>query len=205
VLGVALAIAISRLSRGRGPVVSLLVLPMMVAPALLGIMFRLLLNDFVGPITQLLQLAGHYISPLSPQYVVPTLFLIDVVMWTPFVLLITYAGVEAVPQDMLEAAAVDGANTWQAIRHITLPTIRPVVAVAALLRAIDAFKTFDTIQVLTGGGPGTLTTTVSVYIYRVAFGLKDLGQASAAAVLLLLILAIPLGVIVKRLVELNRG
>ncbi len=122
---------------------------------------------------------------------------LNVWQWTPFVALILLAGLQGIPQEPREAAAMDGANAWQSFFHITLPLLRPFIAISLLLRVIDAFKTFDIIQVLTGGGPGTATETVNLSIYRVALQDFNVGAASALGVCFLILLAIVVGQLLR--------
>lgn len=189
VLGLALALLIGTVKRGRGLAISFLLLPMMIAPALFGIMYRLLLNDFVGILTYYLSLINISTDTLTgTSQIVPLVMAIDILQWTPFVFIILFTALQSVPLDVLEAARADGASTWRTLLAIRLPYILPAIVVVLLIRGVDAFKSFDLIYVLTGGGPGTLTTTASIYIYQLAFSTGDLGHANAAAVLLLLLL-----------------
>lgn len=198
--GMALALWFNRRKLpGRGLFLSLMLLPIMVSPALLGIMFRLMLNQFVGPLAYYLQslgLPGREL--LTPNYILTTLIVIDLVQWTPFSFLILYSALKTVPREFYEAAAVDGGSAMTNFRYITVPLILPFIFITLLVRGIDSFKTFDMIYVLTGGGPGTLTTTVSIHIYKTAFNASDIGRASAASLLLLLALSIPLGMVLAR-------
>jgi multiple sugar transport system permease protein len=114
----------------------------------------------------------------------------DVWQWTPFVALILMAGLQGLPQEPKEAAAVDGATGWQLFVTITLPMLRPFIAIAVLLRTLDAFKTFGTIKVLTGGGPGTSTEIVNLTIYRVALQDFSVGAAAALGITFLIMLSI---------------
>ncbi len=184
---------------GKGILLSLMLIPIMISPALLGIMFRLMLNEFVGPITYYLKsigLPGNRL--LTPDYILVTLVLIDVAQWTPFTFLIIYSALQTVPKELYEAAVVDGASAVQNFRFITIPIIAPFLVITVLVRWIDAFKVFDMIQILTGGGPGTLTTSISIYIYKMAFYTGDIGRAAAASLILLLALSIPLGLALRR-------
>jgi multiple sugar transport system permease protein len=187
---------------GKRILMSLLLLPIMVSPALLGIMFRLMLNTFVGPVAYYMDqfgLPGDRL--LTPDYLFSTLIVIDVAQWTPFIFIILYSALQTVPKELYEAAAVDGATTWQKIGFITIPIITPFLWIAVLLRAIDSLKVFDMIQVLTGGGPGTLTTSISIYIYKLAFLTGEIGRASAASIVLLLLLSVPLGAVLGRIIR----
>ena len=201
VLGLALAIALNRELRGKRFLVSLLLLPLMVSPVLLGIMFRLTLNEFIGTVSYYLRAAGFPGNLLAPPYVPYTLMTVDVVQWTPFTFLILYAGLRSIPDEPVEAAIVDGAGGWQILRFVVLPLLQPLLLTAAFLRGIDAFKTFDTIQILTAGGPGSLTTTASIYVYKTAFLTGHLGRANAAVVILLLVLSIPMSRAIRHILR----
>lgn len=200
-LGLAIAILFNRTFRGKGALISLFLLPMMVAPALLAIMFRLMLNEFVGVIPQYLSRIGFNADLLGPRWVNVTLTIIDVLQWTPFTFLILYAGLQSQPHELYEAAQVDGASGWQIFRNITLPLLLPFVGVTALLRCIDAFKIFDLIYVLTNGGPGNLTTSVSIYIYKLGFVTGHIGKATAASIVLLILLSLPLGAVLRKVLR----
>jgi multiple sugar transport system permease protein len=200
VLGLALAILFNRQIRGKRYAMTLLLLPMMISPALLGIMFRLMLNEFVGTVAYYLEAVGlPGAKLLGPQYIFNTLVVIDVIQWTSFVFLILYAAIQTIPEDLYEAALVDGARGSQIFIYVIVPFIMPFIVIAGFLRGIDSFKVFDMIQVMTGGGPGTLTTSISIYIYRMAFNTGDFGRAAATSLMLLLILSIPLGIALKRI------
>jgi multiple sugar transport system permease protein len=203
VLGLAIALWFNRKQLpGKRILLSLMLLPIMVSPALLGIMFRLMLNSFVGPLAYYMKqigLPGDRI--LTGEYLLLTLIVIDVAQWTPFVFLILYSALQTVPKELYEAAEVDGANSLQKLLSITIPLIMPFILIALAVRAIDSFKVFDMIYVLTGGGPGTSTTSVSIYIYKMAFNTGDIGRASAASMILLLALSIPLGIVLNRILR----
>jgi multiple sugar transport system permease protein len=191
-LGLALALVLEPLLAKRRPLLALLMLPMMVSPALLGLMYRLILNDFVGPIPQYLNAIGITVNFLGPAWVVTTLIAIEVLQWTPFAFLILYTAIQSIPEELKEAAQIDGSSSLQQLRHITLPLIVPALAITAFIRFIDSFRVFDHIHVLTGGGPGRLTTSISIYIYRTFFQHEQLGQAITASIFLLLLSLIPL-------------
>ncbi|WP_203920730.1 carbohydrate ABC transporter permease [Rugosimonospora africana] len=196
VLGFCLALLVDKYFPGKKPLLSALILPIMIAPALMGVMFRLLLNENIGAVPALLHDAGIHITLFSNGAVVPLLIVLDIVQWTPFTFLLFYAGLQALPRDTYEAAAVDGAGFARTVRSVVLPMMAPVVFITGFLRAIDAFRTFDVIYVLTGGGPGDQTTTMSIYIYKL-FATGNFGTASAAAVLAALIV-LPLVPVVTR-------
>jgi multiple sugar transport system permease protein len=110
--------------------------------------------------------------------------LIDIWEWTPFIMLIMLAGLSAMPQAPIEAATIDGASRWQVLRHIQLPLLRPLIIIALMLRAIDASKIFDTVHVLTGGGPGDATEMIATFAYRTNFLKWDLGYGASICLVL---------------------
>jgi multiple sugar transport system permease protein len=191
-IGFALALILEPLLSKYKPLLAFLLLPMMISPVLMGIMYRLILNDFVGVIPQYLSMVGIHVSLLTPPYVIPTLIVIEVLQWTPFAFLIFFTALQTIPGDLVEAAKIDGAAPINIFRFITLPLMVPAIAIAGFIRFIDSFRVFDHIFVLTGGGPGTLTTSISIYIYKSFFQQEQLGQAIAASMLLLILSLGPL-------------
>lgn len=199
VLGFGLALLMNRAFPGKKVFFTLLLLPIMIAPALLGVMFRLLLNGDIGALPALLDSFGLSVSLFAPESVVPLLVVLDVLQWTPFTFLIIYAGLQSVPKELLEASAMDGAGYFRSLGSIVVPVLKPVLFAALFLRAIDAIRTFDVIYVLTAGGPGTTTTTLSIYIYKTAFEAGDFGKAAAAAMVVLICLIPFVPYIVRRI------
>ncbi|MER7072009.1 sugar ABC transporter permease [Terrabacter sp. NPDC000476] len=200
VLGFALALLMNRQFPGKRVFFTMLLVPIMIAPALMGVMFRLLLNGDIGLVPELLRGVGLDISLFAPDTVVPLLVVLDVLQWTPFTFLIMYAGLQSFPTDVLEAAQIDGAGRWRTLRSIVLPIMRPIIFAAVFLRLIDAIRTFDVIYVLTAGGPGTSTTTMSIYIYKTAFESGQFGLAAAASTIVLIALVPFVPLLVKRIV-----
>ena len=200
VLGLLLAVPLAAQSRSNNVAAALMLLPFAVTPAVSAMMFKELLNPNYGWV-------DHYMGVLGlPAHVdwlgnstTARLALIglDVWQWTPFVALILMAGLQAVPKEPLEAAAIDGAGSWQTFRHITLPMISPFIAIALVLRTIQAFKTFDSFKILTGGGPGSSTEVVNLGIYRVALQSFRIGAASAVAMILLILLSMLVPVLLR--------
>jgi multiple sugar transport system permease protein len=119
----------------------------------------------------------------SPQWVIPSLVLVEVWHWTPLVMLIVLGGLAALPTEPYESAKLDGATEWQLFRYITLPLVAPFLLVAGVIRTIDALKAFDTIYVITSGGPGTASETINLYLYLQAFAFYNIGNASAVVVI----------------------
>lgn len=204
VLGFVLALLCDKHFPGKKGLLTTLIMPIMIAPALMGVMFRLLLNQNIGLVPALLHKIGVDITLFGNGTVVPLLMILDIAQWTPFAFLLFYAGLQTVPRELYDAAAVDGAGFVRTVRSVVLPLMIPIVFVTGFLRAIDAFRTFDVIYVLTGGGPGDKTTTMSIYTYKL-FATGNFGTASAAA-LLAAILVLPLvPIVVRRLAVAGTG
>jgi len=143
VIGLILAVALEPLLREKKALLTFLLLPLMIAPVLMGIMYRLLLNEFVGIIPQYLALIGIEINLLNPPWIVGTLLLIEILQWTPFALLILFAGLQNVPESLMEAGKIDGASSLGLFRYIILPILTPSIAIAAFIRFVDSFRVFD--------------------------------------------------------------
>ena len=189
ILGFILALIFDRKFPGKRTLFSMILVPIMVAPSLMAVMYRLILNENIGIIPGFLQKFGWDISIFDQKYVFFTLVALDAIQYTSFAFLLVYAALQNIPQDIYESAAIDGAKYRQVIFRITIPILKPALAIIAMLRLIDSFRTFDTIYILTGGGPGVSTQTIGIYIYKTAFITGDFGLASAASVTLVLLLA----------------
>lgn len=201
ILGVALALLANREFPGKRALFTMLLVPIMIAPALLGIMFRLILNGDIGLLPELLGRWGLEVTLFAPDTVIPLLVVLDVLQWTPFIFLVVYAGLQSFPTDVLEAAQMDGAGRVRTFAAIVLPLLAPVIAAAVFLRLIDAIRTFDVIYVLTAGGPGNSTTTLSIFIYKTAFEAGQFGLAAAASTIVLIVLLPAVPVLVRRIIQ----
>ena len=181
-IGLALALLLNHRFRGRGLIRTLFLLPMVTAPVLAGFNFRFIFNDRSGLANQLLVQFGLGF-PLAwlADANLSRLAIVIVTVWQgmPFMLLLLLAGLQALPSSPFEAATVDGASAWQRFRYITLPLLRPVIIVAVALQMIDLFRVFDTVYIMTRGGPGHATELFPFYIYRSAFSDDRLGLAAA--------------------------
>jgi len=204
-LGLALALAMVRRFPGRGLVMSILIVPLFISPVIVGQAWTLLLQRPFGPTNYLLgQLLGHEVTIgwlTEAPWLYIALIIADVWQWTPFMFVILLAGLTAIPPNLYEAAELDGVGGWQAFRLITLPQIAPIVSLAAIFRLLDAVRLFDTIFIMTGGGPGTRTYTSSYYLYTVGFTQFHLSQATAGAWIFLILISVLVGLLVKRLVK----
>lgn len=185
-LGLAGALVLSRPIWGRPVLIPLLFIPTMMAPIVVGLLWKIMLAGSWGLLSynviEPLGLAGETSIFASPDYALYALIFVDVWQWTPFMMLAFFAGLQALPINPYRAAAVDGANAIQRFFWLTLPMMTPLLVVIGLLRLIDAFKVFDSIFILTGGGPGTQTEMPSVLAYKMTFEFWNIGEASALAV-----------------------
>lgn len=190
VLGFAVALYMANYTAGRlnRVLFTLLLLPMMMAPMVAGYMWRLIFQETFGPVTFLLEAAGLPAPAWtsSASWALNSILIADIWQWTPFMILILYTGRLAVNEDLYEAARIDGASRWFTFRHVTLPQMKGVIAVAVLLRAMDAFKFFDKMFVMTNGGPGTASELATYYNYLLGFTDWSMGKATAMSWLLLL-------------------
>lgn len=185
-LGLVLALCMWRLMRGRNVVLSLFLLPMFVAPAIVGLLGRFMTDSTFGLYAWVLARFGYTGDILGGKYsAFSAVVLMDVWEWTPLVALIALAGLSSVPLSLREAAAIDGASGWQSLRHIVLPSISNVLLVALLIRSMDAIRYFDIIWVTTNGGPADATKIVPVRLYETAFRFFDLGYAAAIGLVML--------------------
>src|SRR6201988_441374 len=189
VLGLALALLLNQQIRGRGVFRASLLVPMMLPTVVVGIVWRLLLNRNFGAINGTLKQLGVNTDSLtwtaSPRLAFLAVVAVDVWQWTPFVFLVLLAGLQAIPQEPYEAALIDGSSRWQTFWHVTLPLLKPSILIVLLLRTMDLLRVFDQIFILTEGGPGFATETISLYIYRTAFRFFDFGYAAAMSFVLL--------------------
>lgn len=198
-LGFALAMLVREKFMGSGLVTTLILVPMMLSPVVVGLFWKLMYNPTFGYFNYLIGfdnpsmapdwLASRFAGQPVPGLALLAVIIVDVWMWTPFVMLLILSGLKAIPDYLYEAAAIDRASSWFQFRRITLPQVAPLVMIAVLFRTIEAFnKSFDLVMGLTGGGPGDQTEVVAVNLYRQAFqGQWRTGRASALAYIVLII------------------
>jgi multiple sugar transport system permease protein len=186
-LGVAFALALWEIVRGRNIVLSLLLMPMFMAPVIVGLLGRFLTDSTYGLYAWVLKethiFSGDILGSPTAAFVAVTLM--DVWEWTPLIALIVLAGLTSIPGPVLEAARVDGASYWQRLRHIVLPMISGVVIIALLIRAMDAIRYYDIITNTTAGGPADATKIIPLRLYEEAFRFFDLGYAAAIGLTML--------------------
>jgi len=192
VIGFGLALLLRNKFKGSGLVTTLILIPMMLSPIVVATFWKLIFNPSYGIFNYMLGYTNINTAPEwlgDPDRVLLAIIIVDVWMWSPFVMLLCLAGLSAIPEYLYEAAAIDRAGTWFQFRRITLPQVMPLLLIAVLFRTIEAFKQFDLVYGLTGGGPGDLTETVSIRLYRLAFaGQLNTGLSSALAYIVLIII-----------------
>jgi multiple sugar transport system permease protein len=207
VLGFAIAYLISRRTRGRGLLTTLFLIPMMLSPVVVGLFWRFMLDAQFGVVNSLLGSLGlGQVEWLTRQNTAMlSLIVVDTWQWTPFIMLIALAGLTAVPKYLYEAAAIDRASEWFRFRNITLPLVWPLLLIAVMFRAIEAFRLFDLVYILTNGGPGVSTETLSFHVYKVAFLGFNTGLASAYGILMVLVVILLAQVYLRYLNKLKEG
>jgi multiple sugar transport system permease protein len=194
-LGIGLALLLNRLKRSRGVLTSLFLIPVMVAPVVSGMMWVMIYDDKFGPLNYIIQTLsfGHFHGAAwigHPGLATFSIIVADIWQWTPFIIMIVLAGLQAVPPEMYEAAEVDGAGRWSSLWYITLPMITPVLVIGVLIRFMDSFKLFDLISLITRGGPGISTETISFYTYVRGFQQFSIGYTAAMAFLQLIVITV---------------
>lgn len=192
ILGVFAAVVFHRKFPLRGVLRAIFIMPMMATPVAIALVWTMMFHPQLGVLNYLLTSVGLPPSlwVYSPTTVIPALVLVEVWHWTPLVMLIVLGGLASLPTEPYESAVIDGASAWQMFRHITLPLVLPFIMVAVIIRAIDALKTFDTIFVITQGGPGTASETINIFLYLQAFAFYNIGYASAVVVVFFAIIVV---------------
>ncbi|MEM6886919.1 MAG: sugar ABC transporter permease [Pseudomonadota bacterium] len=188
VIGVGLALLLDRDIRGMSVLRTMFILPMMIAPVVVGLMWRYMYHPTVGTFNRTLDSLGLPGVDWLGQHALMSVIIADIWQWTPFIFILALAALQSLPRSALEAARIDGATAWQQIVHIKLPLMMPVLIVTALLRLIDAFKVLEVILVMTEGGPGLSTEILALRISRTATEFRELGVAAAMSNYLLILL-----------------
>jgi len=209
VVGLALAHLLNWNFRGHRLVQTVILLPQMIAPVIAATSMRWTFNDQFGVVAAFLRWIGYgQISWLAERW--PSFLIVlftDVWIWAPWFTLILLAALKSLPREPFEAAQIDAASRWRTFTHITLPMLRPVIGVCVLIRSIDAFRTFDQVWFLTGGGPARTTEVFSIYAYVETFQNLDFGRGSAAAIIgamIIFVVAWLMYVAIDRLTNISR-
>lgn len=194
VLGTYIALLLHGSKKLSGIVRTLMISPFVLPPVVVGMMWLVVLDPSIGAANWLLQSAGLPRSEwlASPQWVIPTVAMIDTWQWTPYVALIVLGGLQSLPPNVYEAAQIDGASRWKTFYRITLPLLMPTLVTAAILRSVDLLRFFDIIYITTQGGPGNASNTLNIYGFRKGFEFFEIGYASA---LMITLSAIVLGAV----------
>jgi multiple sugar transport system permease protein len=217
IFGFGLALLLREKFKGSGLITTLILVPMMLSPVVAGLFWRLMYNPTFGYINYFLGfenpklapdwLASRFAGEVVPNLALWAIVIVDIWMWTPFVMLLIFSGLKAIPDYLYEAATIDRANWWFQFRRITLPQVAPLVLIALLFRTIEAFsKSFDLVMGLTGGGPGDQTEVISVNLFRTAFqGQWQTGRSSAVAYMVLIIIIAVSNLYIRNLNRLKGG
>jgi multiple sugar transport system permease protein len=203
----AVAYGLYHLTFGMRVLNLLMFLPNIITPVVAGLFLRWLFVGRWGLISGVLISLGFFPPDFlgDPAWARLTVVLADSWQFTPFMILVLYAGLNTVDQSQIEAAQIDGARVWMLLFRIMLPSIRPLIVFVLAIRLMDAFRFFDQIYVLTSGGPGTATETITLYTYALAFRLLQIGKASALGVLTLVFVAMLVGVMIRVVYRRERG
>jgi multiple sugar transport system permease protein len=182
-LGMVFALIVHNLTWGQGVVRTAMLIPMFLTPAVVAFMWRFLLHPDLGIVDYLLGQVGlgHPVWLGDPRLALLSVIAVDVWRSTPFMFLVFLAGMQSLPAELFEAAAVDGASFWQRFRRLTLPLLMPLILVAVIIRGMDALREFDTIFIMTGGGPGNATETIALATQRYSFRVYNMGLGSAVS------------------------
>jgi multiple sugar transport system permease protein len=198
-IGFGMAMLVRRKFFGSGLITTLILVPMMISPVVVGLFWKLIYNPNFGFFNFIVgagnaglgvdMLASKWFGHSQPGLALLAVVIVDVWMWSPFVMLLVLSGLNAIPEYLYEAAAIDRASPWFQFRRITLPQVAPLLLIAVLFRTIEAFKSFDLVMGMTGGGPGDQTELIAINLYRQAFqGTFKTGFSSALAYIILIII-----------------
>lgn len=192
VIGLSVALALNARVPGEGIFRVSFLLPMLVAPVAVALVARQVLNPTMGPLNELMSALGFPNLPFLTQtsWALGSIIAVEVWQWTPFVILMLLAGLQTLPDDVYEAAALENATPWQQFRDITFPMLLPISVAVVFIRLIESYKIIDTVFVMTGGGPGISTETLTLFAYQEGFKKFNLGYTSALSFLFLIVITV---------------
>jgi multiple sugar transport system permease protein len=208
VLGLGFALLLQKEFKGHGFVRTCFMLPLFLTPSIVALNWSFMFYPRMGVIPWLATFVGfppQFPFLATPSTAMAAIILVDLWRTTPFLFLVLLAGIQGLPQETLEAAAIDGANAWEVLRHVTLPILTPLILIALSIRGMDAFREFDLVYVLTGGGPGRATEVIGMLAYRTGFNYYDMGRASAMAYIILFLVLLFSLYFIKRLREVQEA
>lgn len=190
VLGLTIALVIDRALRGQNVMLSVLLIPMVLMPTMVAMVWRLYFSH-EGLVNWVLSLARvPAVNWFSTTWALPAVVIVDVWQWTPFFVLILVAGLQALPLDSVEAAAVDGAGPWQIVRYVKIPLLGPLIVIAATLRVMELLRQFDLVFVMFGGGPGNATEILPLAVYRTTVPMSQAGAGAAFSIILIALVVV---------------
>jgi multiple sugar transport system permease protein len=207
VLGLVMALMLTKKFPGSKVIIALFLIPVMITPVVSGFEWKIILDERFGPINYIISFLGAEPKAWLAQPVLAmiSIIIMDTWQWTPFVTVVLLAGLSAIPKQVYEASSVDGSSSWETLWRITMPLLKPMFTLVVLLRIIFIFKIFDPVQILTGGGPGIATETLSVLTYIYGFKNFNVGMTSTLAVIQLIVMVIIaklfMALVMKRKVE----
>jgi multiple sugar transport system permease protein len=207
-IGMAIAILLHQGVRGKVLVRSLVLIPMVATPLVVGLMWRLLYDPSAGLLSGVLRGLGFNANRafLADRHTaLAAVTVVDIWQWTPFVIIILLAGLEALPREPFEAAQVDGVNRWQELRYFTIPMLKPTIAIAALLRFMGLVQSFAVLYAMTNGGPGTSTLTFNIFDYQKGFTSLHLGYATTVGFCYAVAVTLLITPVARRLLGLRKG
>jgi multiple sugar transport system permease protein len=190
VLGVLLAVSLNAMDRAENAFTSIIIIPMMIAPVAVGLIWQFLLSNAFGLYAFVLHQFGLFTTdPIlaNAGSALPAVIIMDTWQWTPLIVLIVLARLKSIPNQLYEAASIDGANAWETFRYVTYPLIKPAIGIALLIRSMDLLRFFDKIFITTGGGPADATKVIGMFVYEQGLRQLNYGQAAALGVLLLIV------------------
>lgn len=192
IFGLLLALALNEEEEFGRKLLSIFLLPMMLTPIIVGLLWRFMFNNDIGLVNYFISILGFNRIPFlaTSKSALMSVIIVDVWQWTPFVLLFIYSGLQSLPKEFFEAARIDGANSMKIFWYITLPSLKNTIFITLLIRGMDAIREYDKIFTMTYGGPGTSTETVSFYIYRQGFKIFHTSYAAATSLILLVLVII---------------
>jgi multiple sugar transport system permease protein len=205
VIGLFVAHRLIKIEQGKILFVTFILIPMVMSPVIVGLFWRAWSAPgfgLIGYFMKLLKL-GSLVPPEgftgTHRTALPMVIFVDIWEWTPFMVLIIYAGLQSLPSEPFEAIAIDGANSWQTFTKLTLPMLKPVILVALLFRIIDAYRAFDVIWIMTWGGPGRSTENLSIFTYKLNFREWNVGLSATSGIVMLVVTLIISLILINRL------
>ena len=207
VLALIIALLLNKKFPGSRIVIALFLIPVMITPVVAGFKWKIILDNRFGPLNYVLVLFG--IAPRAwlakPLLAMTSILMMDTWQWTPFVTIVLLAGLAAIPKQVYEASSVDGSSARETLWRVTMPLLRPMFTLVVLLRIIFIFKIFDPVQILTGGGPGISTETLSVLTYIIGFKNFNVGMSATIAVVQLIIITVIAKIFISMVMNRKEG